>query len=773
MDETTPATNVLGYTQVVGGQSGGSWFHLVKTNGVISQISAESAPVPAYLDDLVLARRSLSWSRTNFTESVTNNGAVDNSIPLTITLAADSFLGAVGDDFVAAGKMTVSGLPSNLVAVARLTNATQVMVTLTNRALLHEAVNSTNLTIQFANNAFTLGSAWDVLGVLTNVALVFSNTPSLGYSINLFNESAANDGTIDNSHPCLITLTNGAFAGTQGDDLIALGALAVSGLPANLVAVARLTNSTQVLLTLTGVAISNNVVDNLNNVTLTFHDVAFNTVPASSVFHSSTNISIHFVDSSYLNYQTYVFNETVTNNGTLNGTTVSLVNKTFIATNGEDMALSGGRVSAPNLPASLVLHVVCDASGTNAALFFTGAAGSHAAINSLTNLEIKFTDNAFVGGNATGVANADLTNLRIRFTDPRTLTYSRTTFTEISGGIIDNRNPMTITLSGDTFAGNIGDDLSSLVTVGGAMPSGLNARFTRDSATQLSVQLVGVATANAAPANNVSDISFTFLNGVFANGNAVYVGDYQQLGISVSFTNDTGFFNVTPCQESFEEYPPALWLVGTNGWSGDSANACIVTNNALVTSNLMAYVTPMTQLPISTNHTQVLYIQDTVKNEIHSESFTNVYVDFMLTPSPVWEAPMTDPSYQSGFYVTTNGHLMIWQKSFGAAAEWIMLSNAPAISTSQWSRFTVQNDYAHNMFQIQVNQGQPISDSRGWTAGGASATGSWFHMVQTNGVMTEIEFNGAGKGFLDDFTVLSSMPATLSKGVVGSVFLYR
>ena len=765
IDETPALVSAFGWTR--DGMQPGSWFHMVKTNGVMSQVAASSM----YMDDLVATRRSLGWSRTNFMESVTNNGAVDNRAPLLVTVTNDTFVGSAGEDLVASHKLSVVGLPSNLAAVGILTNATQVMIGLTNVALLHEVVNSTNLTFQFADTAFTLGSAWDVVGGRTNMALIFSNAPSLSYMTNFFYEAQANDGTIDNTHPCLVTLTNGSFTGTVGDDFVVQGKVAVSGLPSNLVAVVRLTNATQVAFTLLGVAVSNNVANDVT-ISLSFLDGAFNVVSASNVHHSSTNFGIRFNDPSYLTYQTSVFTETVTNNGTLNGTTLTLANKLFNATNGEDLALGGSRVSSPNLPSSLALHVVCDATGTNATLFFTGAAGVHAAVNSLTNLEIKFTDNAFVGGGAATVANSDRRDLQISFIDPRYLTYSGLAFNELSGGVIDNRHPVTVTLSGDTYVGNTGDDFTPFVTVGGSMPPGLSAQFTRDSATQLSVRITGFATANAV-GNSVNDVSFTFKNGAFAAGYAAYVTDYYQPGISINFTNDSGFFNVTPYQESFEEYASGFLLAGTNGWSGDSVTACIVTNNSAMTSNLMTNMTYPMQFPISTTHAQVLYVQDTVKNQIHSEGNKDIYVDFMARPTPVAEVPMNDASNQSAFCVTTNGYLMIWQQTRNGAAEWIALSNAPVISTSKWSRFTAHYDYVSNMFELAVNQEAPISDPRGWTARGASPAGSWFYMVQTNGVMTEVEINVAGWSLVDDFTVLSTRPTTLPLGWVGSVFRFR
>ena len=773
IDENTLVTNAFGWTQD-GGQTNGSWFYLVQTNaaGAMSQMSMDGTPV--YMDDLVAARRSLAWSRTNFAENATCNGAIDNSTALTITLGAETFAATQGENLVASGKMTVSGLPPNLAAVAQLNGltTTQVVVTLTGAALVHELANSTNLTVQFANTAFTLGNAWDVLGSQTNVALVFSNTPSLSYSANTFTETTTNNGSIGNS--CVISLTNGSFAGASTEDFASPGSakVTVANLPAGLTGQVLYVSSTQLTFSLLGAAISNNVADNTDNVTLAFQNAAFVTVPASNVFNSITNFSIRFTDPSALTYSTTVFRESVTNDGTVSDVaTLTLTNKAFNANPEDDLATDITKVMSPNLPAGLVLHVVC-VDAWHATLSFGSNAMAHALADSRSGITVAFGDAAFVGGNATGVANASVANLQVLFTDPRTLTYSGLTFTETAGGVIDNRNPVTITLAGDTLTGANGGDLTPWVTVGGTMPPGLTARFTQDSATQISVRVTGIAWANSV-ADSVTNLSFIFQDGAFNAGNAQFVGDYQQTGVSVIFTNDTGFFNVTPYQESFEEYANGLWLAGTNGWSGDSIDACIVTNDAAANASLRAYATGKWRLPIDTTHTQVLYIQDTVKNEISSEHITNVFVDFMITPSPMWETPMNDISRQSGFYVTTNGQLVVWQQTYNGNPEWITLSNAPTISTSQWTRFTVQNDYAHNMFQLQVNQGKPITDSRGWTAGGMSPTGSWFFMVQTNGTMSEIEINGAGKGYLDDFTVLSTQPATLPFAYPGTVFLFR
>ena len=769
VNEAAPIQDAAGWT-TGGASANGPWFYMVQTNRVLSALLAEAAP--AYLDDFAVTRRALAWSGAAVTESVTNDGSINNASPITVTLADDTFTGTVGSDLVAAGKVSVAGLPSNLTAVVQVASATQVVVTVTNRALVHESGNSTAMTLQFANTAFTLGNAWDVTGMQTNVTLTFLDTPVLSWSTNHFAETVANNGSLDNSSPCLVTLANGTFAGAVNEEFATNSAkLVVTGLPAGLTAEAIVLSATEVRIRFPGNAVSHDVANDVSNVVLAFQDGAFNTVPASSVFVASTNFSISYIDPSVLTYGATTFAETVANNGALSGTTLTLANKSFNATNGEDL-VGAGKVQVSNLPAGLGLQVLRGVTDQDATLVFTGTATSHAAANGISNLGIEFLDGAFAGGNAAGVANYLKTTLQITFNDPRVLAYSGTTFTEIAGGAIDNRSPVTITLSGDTLTGANGDDFvgAGKITVAN-LPAGLTAQITRDTATRLSVQLAGTATANA-PGDSVSNVSITFNNGAFTVGNAVYVGNYQQTGISVNFITDAGFYNVLPYREPFEGYASGTLLAGTNGWSADVNIAGVVTGSPALTASLLAYETGALLLPLVTNHVQVLSLQDTLQNEIHSESFTNLYVDFMAIPVAMQEAPVNDTNQQYAFYVTTNLQLAVWQRTHGTSAnEWLILSNAPAMSTSQWMRFTIQHDYVHGMFQMMVNQA-PVSDPRGWTAGGITATGSWYYMVQTNGCLTSLKFTGNGNGFVDDFTVLTSEPVTLNPPV-GSFYLIR
>jgi uncharacterized delta-60 repeat protein len=99
---------------------------------------------------------NLAYSGTTFAEAGANNGTIDNSSPKTVTLYGPvTFSGSNSDDFVAGGKITVSGIPSGLTAVATRTSSTTLSLTLTGTAPNHSAVNSvSNLGFTFGSGAF-------------------------------------------------------------------------------------------------------------------------------------------------------------------------------------------------------------------------------------------------------------------------------------------------------------------------------------------------------------------------------------------------------------------------------------------------------------------------------------------------------------------------------------------------------------------------------------------------------------------------------------------
>ena len=97
---------------------------------------------------------------------------------------------------------------------------------------------------------------------------------------------------------------------------------------------------------------------------------------------------------------------------------------------------------------------------------------------------------------------------------------------------------------------------------------------------------------------------------------------------------------------------------------------------------------------------------------------------------------------------------------------------AGPISTSQWVRFTVAQDYANHRFQMRVNEGSPVMDAAGWDDTGTTRPGAWFYMVQTNAAMSRFWISGGGLGYLDDLTVKAALPGMFGQGV-GTVFKFR
>lgn len=884
----TVVSDAMGYA-ADGVTPNGPWFHMVQTNGLIARVTLGDSGTN-YVDDVVVSRRKLTWNPTGFAESITNNGTINNSAPVVVTLQYDTFTNA--SDLTAYVQVD-SGLPPGLSLVVTRTSASTVSLTLTNAATTHEAINSVNnLTLHFLNGAFSMGNAADVKGYTTNTLSVsFRNTGVLSYSAALFQENGAlNNGSFDPASPVNITLANDVFTGNDGDDYATDSAklLIAPPLPTGLTAHVAKVDSTHLTMTLLGNAVSNSSVNN-TSFNLAFQPGAFaSNAVASLVVNNTTNVQIQFADAPVLTYGTNVFAEMSANDGSVTGTTVSLQFDHFAGTNGQDLAASGF-VSA-SLPLGLTLRAIQD-SLTQVTLSFLNQATAHAAGDSWNNTAtIHFQNGAFAGGNASVVVGANRTDLSVVFHDPPvlsipgglvftesaqnngsigntvtinlsgdtfvadltghyavnnapnglvpqltrnsdtqvtlaltanasphtasestslmqlvfsneafstvaasrivgastnlsvnfanapTLTYSGTTFNELSFGTINNNTPITITLNGDTFVAAPGGDFSAWVSVANK-PAGLTAVFTRNSDTQLSVTLTGTAGAHAS-INTIHDLGFTFLQGAFANADANQVGQYTRSDLNVIFIDDFSFINTIPYRESFEGYPNGFLLAGTNAWTADYyADAAQVTNGAALSTLLAHYQSGGGLYPITTNHTQVLLVSDSIRNEIRSPTGALVYLDFMMLPLPLQERPDSDTNLQFAFFVNTNEQLVVWHRNTTVGPsvnEWLVLSNnAPVISTNTWSRFTVTQNYTNMMFQIQVNELSPIVDPAGWDASGLIRTGSWFHMVHTNAAtMSRLIVDGAGSAFLDDLTVVTSLPSPFGVGI-GSIYKIR
>lgn len=704
----------------------------------------------------LLNKEAIAFDSTHFVETAANDGSIGNT--LTLSLITATF---TNGPLVAGTHYTVTNVPQGLAFSLTRSNAAIAVARLTGNANAHRATNSiSNLNLTFLDAAFAGLPASRVLGSSTNLAVDFADPPVLTYSGTNFIEAVVNNGTIGNA--LTATLVGDTFTNTT---FVSGLHYAATNVPGGLMLNVAWSNNATVVLSLSNAATRHAASNSVADIGFTFLSQAFEHVAVSNMEGTSPTIGVTFSNPPVLATPGgAVFVEAAANNGVIaNNPIVTLTGTTF--TNAA--FVTNTHYTVANVPAGLVFGFTRNNDAQLTATL-SGTALSHRAVNSISNLTVTFLDAAFTLVQATNIVGHPLT-FAVTFSNQPALTYSKNEFMETSGGFIDNRTPMTITLSGDTFAADAG----SRVAVSN-LPAGLAAAFTRDTATRLSVRLNGAATSHAGT-NSISNMTFTFQADAFGVTTSDQVDNYLKNNLKVTFVNDTSFFNVIPYAESFEGYTNGLWLAGTNGWTADYySGAGIVTNDAVVAGNLMRYLRPLYEFPIVTNHAQVLTVNDDLRVAIRSEAFPLVYLDFMTQPSVTLDPP--DSSYtnmQYAFYVNTNRQLTVWHHNrTGNSNEWLTLQNSPLIDTSSWARFTVEQNYTSNMFQLRINEGQPIVDPAGWTEGGLAHPGSWFYMVQTNGTMSHFIVSGNGQIYLDDLTVRTSLPATFG-GPIGVIFKFR
>ncbi len=129
-------------------------------------------PVPS----VEIEGRSLSYSSNTFFEKQCDDGSIETIVTITHNeYGGDFFTGSNGDDFVTAGKTTVTNLPAGLDALITRTSASTLTLKLIGNASSHANANDiSNLTVEFTNSAFDDGSASEVSNYLkSNIAVDF------------------------------------------------------------------------------------------------------------------------------------------------------------------------------------------------------------------------------------------------------------------------------------------------------------------------------------------------------------------------------------------------------------------------------------------------------------------------------------------------------------------------------------------------------------------------------------------------------------------------
>ncbi|RUR01736.1 glycoside hydrolase domain-containing protein [Labedella endophytica] len=187
---------------------------------------------------------AVSVSSREFTEAEAGDGSVGNEISL--TLANGAFAGKNGDDLTGDGAISAENLPEGLSLVATRTGDRSVTLSLAGQAAEHGTLDSIDdLELSVGDSTFrtkpSAGAREFSFKVTFDGATLTAERTTL---------TAAADGTVDTS--VALSLSGATFAGANGRDLVADGALTVPGLPSGVTASAVKRDDTTIDLRLTG-----------------------------------------------------------------------------------------------------------------------------------------------------------------------------------------------------------------------------------------------------------------------------------------------------------------------------------------------------------------------------------------------------------------------------------------------------------------------------------------------------------------------------------------
>jgi len=341
---------------------------------------------------------------------------------------------------------------------------------------------------------------------------------------NTFNESSENDGSIA-TNVINMFLTGDKFTGANSAPV---PGVTFANVPSGLTASVIRYTETLAGFSLTGSAVAHENANDVANLTVAFSDSSFVGGKASEVVGAVIGtFAIDFTNvNRSISYDKQVFMESVSNDGATSSViTFTLSNDTFTGGNGSALG------SVINTPTGMTA-VLVKASATTATLTLTGNATAHANINDVNNLTVSFLDSDFTGGSASTVRNSTITRLIVDFADARAIEYSARVFTEglsYNGSIVTS---VTLTITGDTFAGTSHGPLPGVSFAN--VPAGLTPVITRNSDTYASLYFTGSATAHDY-SDSVNNFTVSLSNASFTSGNAVNVVNATKNDISIIF----------------------------------------------------------------------------------------------------------------------------------------------------------------------------------------------------------------------------------------------
>lgn len=239
----------------------------------------------------------LIWNTSTFNEAFVNNGSITNFLSIELNDLIFSSYGI----FTSGIEYTVANVPAGLTVEINVLNDTIATVSLVGNAVAHLNINDVNnLTITFLDAAYNGLSSAFVIGNSKNNIIVdfFDNPPpTLVWDNNLFTEANTNNGSI--SDTINLRLYSETFTVNSGN-MVQATHYSVNNVPAGLSVQIEATSDTTAIITLPGNAINHNVIDNINNLSVTFLDVAFTGGVALNIAdYNNDSLEIQYLDPFY------------------------------------------------------------------------------------------------------------------------------------------------------------------------------------------------------------------------------------------------------------------------------------------------------------------------------------------------------------------------------------------------------------------------------------------------------------------------------------------
>ena len=336
---------------------------------------------------------------------------------------------------------------------------------------------------------------------------------SLGYDKKFFVESLANDGSFNDTIRIALYAEGNNFTGHKGDDYVAAQKVTISKLPSGLTMKVIKTSDTTLIAILSGKAYTHEYANSINNLSITFNDIAFAQRNAANVNgYNCNNINVLFQDRLFVSgADNYWVNDTFNLYGLYNG---------------KPMYVSSNKYA--------IIYKGCKWGSQWAIIRFYTTRNSNCSVYAT-----QIVSNTIPLGSGKWFSDRGRGSDEIIVTSGNAVYLSNFKETDANDGSVDSVIINYAFPKGDNkFSGADGDDFiaGGKVSVTN-VPIGLTASIIRLDSVNLKFKLIGNAT-NHTSAYSVSNIKLTLNSSAFAKGSAA-VGNIIHDNIQVNFKVDS------------------------------------------------------------------------------------------------------------------------------------------------------------------------------------------------------------------------------------------